>query len=294
LDPGLNPGSGAVNAIAIDPTNRSVIYAGTVNGGVWKTTKGTDEWPTWTPLTDSALPALSIHSLALSPVNPNQVFVGTGSTSAFALVGSAFGVVRSDDGGQTWTVLAQNTFAGHAINSVVPTTLGGGKIVLAATLDIGVWRSADSGATFSQISGTGGLPSGGVSSLVADPTNQNVFYAAITALASLPMGPVPDPEARSFFAAVKRNAPFASESANSKAGVYRSDDGGVTWAPTSLVEISHLELASSSRILVSVGKNTGVIYAMVITRIAQNMDVLQGGPPIRGRGEDVGIDEPAS
>jgi len=138
LDPGLNPGSGAVNAIAIDSTNRNVIYAGTVNGGVWKTTNGTAGWPTWTPLTDSALPALSINSLALSPVNPNQVFAGTGSTSAFGEVGSAFGVVRSDDGGQTWTVLAENTFARHAINSIVPTMLGGGKIVLAATLDTGV------------------------------------------------------------------------------------------------------------------------------------------------------------
>ena len=42
LDPGLNPGAGAVNAIAIDPTSKgNVIYAGTVNGGVWKTTNGT-------------------------------------------------------------------------------------------------------------------------------------------------------------------------------------------------------------------------------------------------------------
>jgi len=209
------------------------------------------------------LPALSINSLALSPANPNQVFAGTGSTSAFAGVGTAFGVVRSDDGGQTWSVLAGETFTGHAINSIVPTTLSGGKIVLAATVDNGVWRSADSGATFSQISGTGGLPSGGVSSLVSDPTNPNVFYAALPALVSQPIPPTPD---QPDYAALRRYAGPAPKSASAAAGVYRSDDGGVTWKPTALVLTSHSELASSSRILLSVGKNTGVSYAMVIVR----------------------------
>jgi hypothetical protein len=138
------------------------------------------------------LPALSINSLALNPVNPNQVFAGTGSTSAFYGVGTAFGMARSDDGGQTWIVIAADKFTGHAINSIVPTTLGGGEIVLAATVDNGVWRSTDSGATFSQISGAGGLPSGGVSSLVSDPTSPNVFYAALPALVSGPIPPTPD------------------------------------------------------------------------------------------------------
>ena len=46
--------SGAIEAIATDPTNANIIYAGSVNGGVWKTTDG---GATWTPLTDQKSPA---------------------------------------------------------------------------------------------------------------------------------------------------------------------------------------------------------------------------------------------
>src|SRR6266550_6050275 len=74
-----NPASGAVNAIAPSPTNPNLLYIGTVNGGIWRTTNLTASNPNWTPLTDQQLPALSIRSLAISPANPNVIFAGTGS-----------------------------------------------------------------------------------------------------------------------------------------------------------------------------------------------------------------------
>jgi hypothetical protein len=46
------PEAGAVQALAVDPTNANIVYAGTVNGGVWKTTNATAANPTWVPLTD--------------------------------------------------------------------------------------------------------------------------------------------------------------------------------------------------------------------------------------------------
>jgi len=36
-----NPVSGAINAIATDPTNPNLVYVGTVNGGIWKSTNAT-------------------------------------------------------------------------------------------------------------------------------------------------------------------------------------------------------------------------------------------------------------
>jgi hypothetical protein len=39
--PGNNPAPGAINAIAASPTNPDLVYVGTVNGGVWKTTNAT-------------------------------------------------------------------------------------------------------------------------------------------------------------------------------------------------------------------------------------------------------------
>ena len=87
----------------------------------------------------------------------------------------------------------------------MPTTLTGGTTILAATwLDGGgVYRSTDNGVTFTRISGNGtsGLPAAGVTSLVADRSNASRFYAGVPGGAG----------------------------GGALAGVYRSDDGGVTW-----------------------------------------------------------------
>src|SRR5690349_13413892 len=84
--PGPNPVAGAINAIV--PISAATVFVGTVNGGVWKTSNATAASPTWTPLTDTQLLALSINSLAVSPVDPNTLFAGTGSTSSFSFNGS--------------------------------------------------------------------------------------------------------------------------------------------------------------------------------------------------------------
>jgi hypothetical protein len=241
---GPNPVAGAINAIAASPASADTVFVGTVNGGVWKTTNATTASPTWTPLTDTQLPALSIDSLAMSPLDPNTLFAGTGSTSSDAFQGSpGFGVARSTDGGATWTVLAAATFAGRAITSIVPTSLieSGGNVVLAATKRgtlAGVYRSTDNGASFTRISGNGtsGLPDAGVSQLIADPGNVNRFYAGV---------------------------PANIGGAGAAAGVYRSDDGGVTWAP---FNTNLTGLATSFRILLSVHNDVpnNVVYAAVI------------------------------
>jgi hypothetical protein len=239
--PGPNPVAGAINAIVPSPSSADIVFVGTVNGGVWKTSNATAATPTWTPLTDTQLPALSINSLAISPVSPNTLFAGTGSTSSFAFFGSpGFGVARSTDGGVTWTVLAAATFAGRRIDSIVPTTLSGGNVVLAATLfdEGGVYRSTDNGVTFTRISGNGtsGLPSAGVSKLIADPGNANRFYAGV-------------PE---------------NVGAGAVAGVYRSDDGGVTWTA---VNTGLTGLSTSLRILLAVHNDVSnnVVYADIIS-----------------------------
>jgi hypothetical protein len=235
-----NPVAGAINAIVADPMPADIVFVGTVNGGVWKTSNATTATPTWTPLTDQQLPALSINSLAMSPVSPGTLFAGTGSTSSLSFRGSSgFGVARSTNFGATWIVLARPTFAGRRIDSIVPTQLSGGNVILAATLfdEGGVYRSTDNGVSFTRISGNGtsGLPNAGVSKLIGDPGNPNRFYSAV-------------PQA------------FGGGAA---AGVYRSDDGGVTWNP---FNTGLTGLATSLRILLSVHNDAtnNVVYADVI------------------------------
>ncbi len=245
--PPNSPVSGAINAITPSPTDPDLLYVGTVNGGIWRTTNATAESPTWTPITDKHLPALSINSLAISPVRSDTLFAGTGSTSSLAREGSpGFGVARSTNGGKSWTVLASITFAGRQINNIVPTTLSGGEVVLAASLrdrvgtsdHSGVYRSTDKGNSFTRISGDGtsGLPDAGVGSLVGDPGNASRFYAGV-------------------------QSRFGG---GSSAGVYRSDDGGVTWAAVNIGLTGHID---SFRILLSLHNSPGnnVVYAAIIS-----------------------------
>ena len=74
----------------------------TLTSFIWRTTNATADSPTWTPITDKHLPALSINSLAISPVRSDTLFGGTGSTSSLAREGSpGFGVARSTNGGKS-------------------------------------------------------------------------------------------------------------------------------------------------------------------------------------------------
>src|SRR4029078_1876376 len=69
--PPNNPVSGAIQAVAANPTNPNVLYVGAVNGGVWRTSDGTSAPPAWKPLTAS-LPSQSIGSLSLDPTDPSS------------------------------------------------------------------------------------------------------------------------------------------------------------------------------------------------------------------------------
>lgn len=187
---------GAVNAVAIHPTNPDILYAASVNGGVWRTTNGTSATPTWTPLTD-AMPSLATSDVAFSPLDNtgNTLFVGTGSTSSLGGDGGRpAGVYRTTDGGASWTQLGQNVFGGDRnlrIGNVVATglTSGNAQVLLASTSDgqptvgqdvgtTGLYRSADGGTTWNRISGNGNLPDAPISHLISNAAGTR-FFAAV-------------------------------------------------------------------------------------------------------------------
>jgi hypothetical protein len=119
---GNNPVSGSIQAVAPSATDSNTIYVATTNGGVWKTTNATAATPIWTPLTDQALPALSLGSIMISPLDANVVFAGASLTSSYASDGGTrFGVARSLDAGATWSVVGTN-LANKQVRSIVPTS----------------------------------------------------------------------------------------------------------------------------------------------------------------------------
>ena len=106
--------SGQVNALAVDPLDSNVVYLGADGGGVWKTT---DAGQTWTPLTDNQ-PSLEIGALVLDPSNPDIVYAGTAFSDAdFDNMGA--GILKSSDGGNTWTQLPGPLPIGPGLEAVI-------------------------------------------------------------------------------------------------------------------------------------------------------------------------------
>ena len=198
--------AGRVSAIAVDPTNSDVVYVGGAQGGVWKSTDATSASPTWTPLTDPQ-PSLAVGTIAIDPANTDIVYVGTGEANGSCDSYYGQGILRSTDGGATWTQLAGETggpFAGQSISKIVvdPATAGtdNATTLWASTalaflssgteqcaLGTGiyngaVWRSLDSGNTWTRMDvPTGALsgPGARIHDMVIDPVSDNVLYVSV-------------------------------------------------------------------------------------------------------------------
>jgi hypothetical protein len=213
--------SGRITSIAPDPTSPNILYVGAATGGVWKTTDGGF---TWTPLTDGQA-SLVIGAIAVAPQKPNVIYAATGEANN---AGDSFpgqGVLKSTDGGQTWTLFPGAT-AGNATanvffrefiskvvidptdataNTVYVTVGGAGTNQLVGTS--GVWRTTDGGATWTNLATADSFPTVNFfndqfSDLVIDPSSSSTLYTAVW-------------------------APF---NGSSGAGVYKTTNGGSTWS----------------------------------------------------------------
>lgn len=169
--------SGRIADIEIVPDDPATWFVGVGSGGVWKTENaGT----TWTPLFDDQ-PVYSIGDVALSPHNPNEVWVGTGENHGGRHISFGDGVYRSTDGGETWENLGLEE--SEHISKIIIHPDDPDTVFVASQGPLwskggqrGLYKTTDGGKTWRQVLAAG--PWTGVTDIVVDPRDPDRMIAA--------------------------------------------------------------------------------------------------------------------
>jgi photosystem II stability/assembly factor-like uncharacterized protein len=232
---GNDHAAGRVSSISVDPRDANVVYVAAAQGGVWKSLDG---GATWKAITDK-LSSLASGALACDPANPDILYYATGEQHEALDSFAGDGLFRSLDAGMTWTKIATRASIGDfvarvAVNLANPNLLylassrgllrstdGGtnwtvtqsgnwgydlvlhptdSTILYGAVYGLGVYKSINSGATWTRL--TGGFPAPGSFQrlqIALARSNPLVLYASLVS----PSGTL--------------------------AGMYRTTDGGTSW-----------------------------------------------------------------
>ncbi len=104
----LGPFRGGRTTVAVGvPSQPNTFFAGTANGGVWKTT---DAGRAWRPIFDRETTG-AVGSIAVAASNPGVIYVGTGEAPLDRHAARGQGLYKSADGGASWTLMG---LADHA------------------------------------------------------------------------------------------------------------------------------------------------------------------------------------
>jgi len=126
-------------SFAMDPRNESVIYAATP-GGIWKTQ---DAGATWTAVFESQS-SMAVCSIVIDPQLSDVIYAGTGDDQSPR---PAQGVVRSTDGGRTWTSVQRITDRPVCTLAIDPTS----PARIFAGSEEGLFLSTDAATTWTKV-----------------------------------------------------------------------------------------------------------------------------------------------
>jgi len=257
----------SVGAIQVAPSNADIVYAGagdpiggSLGNGMWKST---DAGATWQHI--GLEDTVKIDSIVVDPTDPNLVLVSALGDATH----HGGGVYRSTDGGQTWTSTLktpdydgvrdlQSAFDDPSVILAATQGTGGGGFGGGAnhkTKPPQVFKSTDEGLTWNEIK----IPPfpGRVAVAVAMHTNGQRFY-------------------------------IVGNTIEKGSGLYRSDDGGVTWQHMAGddIRISNGQGSYSSGVFVD-SQNPDILYTMS-TAMYRSTDGGKTFQPFKGApgGED--------
>jgi photosystem II stability/assembly factor-like uncharacterized protein len=208
----------SIYAMAIDPKNPAVVYAGTQFGGIFRSSNGGAGWSA----INTGISPQTIYSLAIDPQTPSTIYATNYD-----------GIFRSTNSGDNWKKtsieLKTEFYFPLAIDPQNPSTLYVG------TQEHGVYKSTDGGQNWN--AANSGLASTYVEAFALNPASPSTLYVGIRegiykstnggdswVLSGSRMGAL----FRSL--AIDGRNPETVFAATFASGIYRSTDAGLSWA----------------------------------------------------------------
>jgi len=169
---------GRVLAVTGVPGQPDHYYFGAVDGGVWESTNA---GRTWNPIFDGEDVA-SIGSIAVAPSDVRTIYVGSGESDMRSDIAHGNGMYKSVDGGKTWSHIGLDDT--RQIGSIAIDPRDANVVYVAAlghqygpNAERGVFKTTDGGKTWTKVlyknENTGAI------SLSIDPQHPDVVYAAL-------------------------------------------------------------------------------------------------------------------
>lgn len=237
----LNPAkvSGRVTDVRGIPGDKNTMFAAFATGGLWRTR---DAGKTWLPLMDKEL-TLSMGNIAISPSNPNVIYLGTGEANILRASLPGIGIFKSEDGGDTWRLVGlENTstiarIIVHPTNPDIVYVAAGGN-EWSKNEDRGVFKSIDGGLNWKKVLYVDDKT--GANDLAIDPSDPNTLYVSMwTRIRTRWSDPIPEEGDH----------------------LYKTTDGGLNWK---IIENGLPDTKYTGRIgLATTPADPNVVYAFV-------------------------------
>ncbi|RLD24191.1 MAG: hypothetical protein DRI70_08510 [Bacteroidetes bacterium] len=201
----------ATDVEAVGPKGKNyTIWVATASGGVWKSI---NEGVTFDPVFEHQGTS-TIGDLAITPTDPDIVWVGTGEANIFRSSNPGCGVWKTTDGGKTWEHMGlEETFTisrilVHPTNSDIVYVAASGH-EWTENSERGLFKTTDGGMSWEKILYKGS--ESGINDIVMDPRNPDVIYASVWQRTRL-----------------KWNDPRTYENHKNN-GIWKTSNGGKSW-----------------------------------------------------------------
>lgn len=231
------PWGGDVRALVASPADSNLLYLGTADGQIFRSTDAAVTWVRLRPGIEKR--GVSIDTIVIDPRDPNTIYIGAWAVAR----DEQGGVFKSTDAGEHWKLLEGTKKLSVRSFAIAPSD---SNFLIAGSANDdpalnGVFRSADSGKNWERISPVGDKEIRNIESVAIDPRDSNNIYVGTWHLpwkttnggvtwkqtGYKAVGMIDDSDI--FGISVSHNHPDVVY-VNACSGIYRSASAGEKWA----------------------------------------------------------------